>query len=176
MSKSLDSTIWISTILWFNSLEFNDLCVQQFWRQWSLWCRIIGNRMPLSWCWHNALPSRLIGCLDHDSAWPRGRAKWEKKRVGEKYKWLKQCGTNIWIFEYIRIYLDKYIHLSKYSSIFSKANIFGYSFVIYFCWQICWDIHSSSIYDSEYIWIFIVSQNWLNFSIIGPKWFNMGTK
>ena len=45
-----------------------------------------------------------------------------------------QCGTNIRIFEYIQIYLDKYIHSSKYSSIFSKANIFGYSFVIYLCW------------------------------------------
>ena len=27
----------------------------------------------------------------------------------------KQCGTNIRIFEYIQIYLDEYIHLSKYS-------------------------------------------------------------
>ena len=42
----------------------------------------------------------------------------------------QQCGTNIRIFEYIRIYLDEYIHSSKYSFIFSEANIFGYSFVI----------------------------------------------
>ena len=44
-----------------------------------------------------------------------------------------RCWMNIRIFEYIRIYLDEYIHSSKYSLIFSKANIFGYSFVIYLC-------------------------------------------
>ena len=42
-----------------------------------------------------------------------------------------RCETNIWILEYIQKYLDKYIHLSKYSFFFPKANIFGYSFVIY---------------------------------------------
>ena len=47
-----------------------------------------------------------------------------------------QCGMNIQIFKYIQICLVKYIHLSKYWLIFSKANIFGYSFVIYLYWQI----------------------------------------
>ena len=83
---------------------------------------------------------------------------------------------NIRIFEYIQIYLDEYIHSSKYSLIFSKANIFEYSFVIYLCWRIYSDIHLSNIYDSEYIWIFIVSQKWLKIVIIGLKWFNMGPK
>ena len=87
-----------------------------------------------------------------------------------------QCWTNIRIFKYIQIFLDKYIHLSKYSSIFSKANIFGYSFVIYLCWRIYSDIHSSNIYDSKYIWIFIVSQKRLKIVIISPKWFNMVPK
>ena len=63
---------------------------------------------------------------------------------------LRQCGTNIKIFEYIQIYLDKYIHLSKPLLIFSKANIFGYSFVINLYWGIYLDIHSSNIYDSKY--------------------------
>ena len=62
-----------------------------------------------------------------------------------------QCGTNIRIFEYIRIYFDEYIHSSKYSLIFSKANIFGYSFVIYLRWRIYSDIHLSNIYDIKYI-------------------------
>ena len=66
----------------------------------------------------------------------------------------EQCGTNIWIFEYIRIYLDEYIHSSIYLLIFFKANIFGYSFVIYLCWRIYSDIHSSDIYDSKYIFEF----------------------
>ena len=38
-----------------------------------------------------------------------------------------QCGTNICIFKYIQIYLDEYIHLSKYSLIFSKAKILIYT-------------------------------------------------
>ena len=87
-----------------------------------------------------------------------------------------QCGTNILIFEFIWIYLDKYIHLSKYSLIYSKTNMFGYSFVIYLNWWIYSDIHSSNIYDREYIWIFIVSQKWFKMVIIVSKWFNMGPK
>ena len=89
---------------------------------------------------------------------------------------LDQCGTNIQIFKYIRIYLDKYIHLSKYSLIFSKADIFGYSFVIYSYWRTYLDIHSSNIYDSKYIWIFIVSKKWLKMVLMGPKWFNKAPK
>ena len=87
-----------------------------------------------------------------------------------------QCGANIRIFDYIRIYLGKYIHSSKYLLIFSKANIFGYSFVIYLFWQISSDIHSSNIYDSKFIWIFIVSQKCSKIGINSPKCFNMGPK
>ena len=95
--------------------------------------------------------------------------------VGGKH----QRGTNIRIFEYIRIYLDEYIHSSKYLVIFSKANIFGYSFVIYLCWQIYSDIHSSNIYDSEYIWIFIVSQKGKKLLLLvetGSIWFQNNKK
>ena len=60
--------------------------------------------------------------------------------------------------------------------VFSNANIFGYSFVIYSYWKIYLDIHAFNIYDSEYIWIFIVSQNCLKIVIIGPKECNMGPK
>ena len=52
-----------------------------------------------------------------------------------------QYGTNIQIFKYIRIYLDKYIYSSKYSLIFPR--------------QIYSDIHSPSIYADKYIRIFI---------------------
>ena len=62
-----------------------------------------------------------------------------------------QCGTNIQIFEYIQIYLDNYIHSYKYLSIFRKANIFGYSFLIYLHRRIYSDIHLLNIYDSKYI-------------------------
>ena len=71
-----------------------------------------------------------------------------------------QCWTNIWIFKYIWIYLGEYIHSFKYSLIFPRTNIFGYSFVIYLYWQIYSDIHLSNSYDKEYIWIFSVSNKW----------------
>ena len=79
---------------------------------------------------------------------------------------LFQCGTNLRIFEYIQIYLDKYIHSFKYLLIFFGANIFGYSFVIYLYWRMYLDIHSSNIYDSKYIWIFIVSKKWLKWLLL----------
>ena len=66
-----------------------------------------------------------------------------------------QCGTNIRIFKYICIYLDKYIHLSKYSFIFFQrdfirificdlfilTNIFEYSFVQYLLKRIYLNFH-----------------------------------
>ena len=55
----------------------------------------------------------------------------------------KQCWTNILIFKYILTYLGKYIHLPNYLLTFSRANLFGYSFVITF--------------HDEYIQIFIRS-------------------
>ena len=56
-------------------------------------------------------------------------------------------GTNIRICKYIWIYLD------KFSVIFSKADKFVYSFVIYFYWPIYLDSHSFNIYERKYIWI-----------------------
>ena len=44
----------------------------------------------------------------------------------------KQTGTIILIFEHIRIYFGKYIHSLKYLLICFRANLFGYSFVMYF--------------------------------------------
>ena len=44
----------------------------------------------------------------------------------------KQWGTNILIFEYILVYLGVYNHSQKISLIFSRANLFGYSFLINF--------------------------------------------
>ena len=83
-----------------------------------------------------------------------------------KFYWLShQCGTNIRIFKYIQIYLDKYIHLSKYSLTFSKANII----MIYSYWQMYSDIHLSNIYNSKYIWFFNVSQKKLKMVWYGPK-------
>ena len=67
----------------------------------------------------------------------------------------KQCGTKILILEYIRIYLGKYIHSLKYLLIFSRTNLFGYSFVTYFSWRIYSDIHLFNIYGHKYIQIFI---------------------
>jgi hypothetical protein len=40
-----------------------------------------------------------------------------------------QCVTNIRIYSNIRIFLDKYIHLYRYSLDFKATNIFGHSFV-----------------------------------------------
>ena len=103
---------------------------------------------------------------------------WTDRRTWRLYDWigpLGQCGTNIRILEYIRIYLDKYIHSSQYSLNFFKANIFGYSFVIYLYWEIYSEIHLSNIYDSKYIWIFSDSKQWLKMVFIGPKWFNMSS-
>ena len=53
-----------------------------------------------------------------------------------------QCGTNVWIFEYIQIYLDKYIHLPKYSLNFFRANMFNESE----------DIEFSLFSKNYYIW------------------------
>ena len=69
--------------------------------------------------------------------------------------------------------------MCKYSWIFFKANIFGYSFVSYLYWQIYSDIYSSNIYDSKYIWIFIVSQKWLKWLLLvqnGLIWVQNNTK
>ena len=52
-----------------------------------------------------------------------------------------QCVANIRIFEYIRIFIDEYIHLPKYLWIFSKSI---YS-----------DIHLRHFSPHEYIWTFI---------------------
>ena len=52
-----------------------------------------------------------------------------------------QCVANIWIFEYIRIFIDKYIHSFKYWWIFPK--------------QIYSDIHSRLFPSHEYIQRFI---------------------
>ena len=49
-----------------------------------------------------------------------------------------------WIYSFAKIFID-----------FSKANLFGYSFVIFLSRQIYSDIHSSNIYVNKYIWIFI---------------------
>ena len=77
----------------------------------------------------------------HRSHWPRGRNRSVtffmiitglSVRVSHSCFWCAaQCGTNIRILKYIKIYLDEYIHLSKYSLIFLKANKFRYSLVIY---------------------------------------------
>ena len=45
---------------------------------------------------------------------------------------LKQCVANIRIFGYIRIIIDKYIHLSNYSFDLRVKNMFGHSFVEFF--------------------------------------------
>ena len=127
------------------------------------------------------------GCVIYWSApksglGPRKKADSVHAKVGIRSTrkcWLGSLRNSVGqcrIFEYIRIYLDKYIHLSEYSSIFSKANIFGYSFVIYSCCWIYSDIHWSNIYDSEYIWIFIVFQKWFKKIYYWCKWFNMGPK
>ena len=52
-----------------------------------------------------------------------------------------QCVANIRILQYIPIFIDKYIHLPKYSLIFWK--------------QIYSDFHSILIFHHEYIWTFI---------------------
>ena len=37
---------------------------------------------------------------------------------------LGQCVANIWILEYSRIFIDKYIHWSKYLLDFRATNVF----------------------------------------------------
>ena len=71
-----------------------------------------------------------------------------------------QCGTHIWIFKYLEIYLEQIIHLSKYLLIFLRENILAYILVICLYWRINLDIHSSKIYDREYSWTFIAPQKW----------------
>ena len=71
----------------------------------------------------------------------------------------KQCGSNIRIFKYIQIYLDQYIDLLKNTSIFVRANLFVYSFVISLSWGIYSDIHSFNIYGHEYIRKFLCPRN-----------------
>ena len=44
---------------------------------------------------------------------------------------LQQCIANIWIFEYIWIIIDKYIHRSQYSLHFRTTNVFGHSFIVF---------------------------------------------
>ena len=51
--------------------------------------------------------------------------------------------------------VDKYIHSQKYWLIFSRANLFGYSFVIFLSFRTYSDIHLSNIHSNEYIQIFI---------------------
>ena len=58
-----------------------------------------------------------------------------------KCKHLFQCVANIWIFQYIQIFIDKYNHLPKYLWVFPE-------------W-IYLDIHSRLFSPHEYIWIFI---------------------
>ena len=52
-------------------------------------------------------------------------------------------------------HFGQYIHSQKLSLIFSRANLFGYSFVILLSCKIYSDIHSSNIYSNKYIPIFI---------------------
>ena len=59
-------------------------------------------------------------------------------------------------FEYfVQIY-----SFAKIFVVFSWANLFGYSFVIFLSCRIYSDIHSSNIYGNEYIWIFIRTKIW----------------
>ena len=63
------------------------------------------------------------------------------KSVWEEY-WDIKIYSNIFgrIYSFAKIFVD-----------FSRANLFGYSFVIYLYPQIYLVIHSSNIYDSKYI-------------------------
>ena len=66
----------------------------------------------------------------------------------------KNLGQIIWYFNTFEYFRWIY-SFAKYLLIFSRANIFRYSFVIFLSLQIYSDIHSSNIYGSEYIRIFI---------------------
>ena len=54
----------------------------------------------------------------------------------------KESGTNNMIFEYIQIYLGEFVDLSR-------MNLFEYSFVMYFSWQIYLDNNLSNIYGHK---------------------------
>ena len=80
-----------------------------------------------------------------------------------QWKWPKYSKTILVKLSDNRIHsniLDKYIHSQKYLLIFSRANLFGYSFVIFLSCRIYSDIHSSNIYGNEFIRIFIRPKNW----------------
>ena len=53
------------------------------------------------------------------------------------------------IYSFTKIFLD-----------FSRANLFGYSFLIFLSCRIYLDIHLSNVYYNNYIQIFIRPKNW----------------
>ena len=67
----------------------------------------------------------------------------------------EQSRANILIFKYIQIFVD-----------FSRAYLFGYSFVVFLSCQIYWDINSLNTYGEEYIWTFICPKK----IIFVPHW------
>ena len=60
---------------------------------------------------------------------------------------------NILIFKSIRLFWTKIFIRQNICRFFSRVNLFGYSFVIFLCCRIGWDIHSSNIYGNKYIQI-----------------------
>ena len=59
---------------------------------------------------------------------------------------------------------------------FSKANILEYSFMIWLYLRMYSEFHLSNIYDSKYIWIFIVSQKRLKKGSFWSKMVKYGSK
>ena len=68
-------------------------------------------------------------------------------------------GKIIW-YSNTFVYFGRIYSFAKIFVDFSRANLFGYSFVIFLLCRIYSDIHSSNIYSNEYIRIFIRPKIW----------------
>ena len=67
----------------------------------------------------------------------------------------KQYWANNLIFKYIKIIWMNILTGKKHLLLFSRANLFGYSFLIFLSCRIYSVIHLFNIYGNKYIWIFI---------------------
>ena len=71
----------------------------------------------------------------------------------------KNLGEMIWYSNTLE-HFGRIYSFAKYLLIFSWANLFWYSFVIFLSSRIYSDIHLSNIHGNKYIWIFILSKIW----------------
>ena len=83
--------------------------------------------------------------------WVQSNTKYKNGQSSQKH-----FRANYQIFEYIQIFRTNIFIRKNIRWFFSRANLFGYSFVFVLSCQVYSDIHSSNIYGNKYIWIFIL--------------------